>query len=137
MKTLKIGILSLALAFAGLASAQQSPSSPSSPSQNQAPTKTPEERATGHSKRLTKELGLTADQEKSVYNFCLQHAQTQDADRIKYQNDKEAMRNAHKQNNQTFDTNMGTVLTPDQKTKFEQIRQEEKAKREQNKGQNP
>ena len=125
MKTLKIGILALFLAFGNLVWAQQAGSS-----QNQNASKTPEERATMHSKKLAQQLGLTADQEKSVYNYALQQAQQQDADRAKFSGDREAMRSARKQSSQTFETNVGQILTADQKTKYEQIKQEEREKRQ-------
>jgi protein CpxP len=124
MKTLKIGILALFMAFGNLVWAQQPAS------QNQNASKTPEERATMHSKKLTQQLSLTADQEKSVYNYALQQAQQQDADRAKFNGDREGMRNARKQSMQTFETNVGQVLTADQKTKYEQLKQEEKEKRQ-------
>jgi protein CpxP len=126
MKTLKIGIVALVLLFSNFIQAQQ-------PNQNA--NRTPEERAKMHSKKLTEQLGLTADQEQNIYTYCLQHAQQQEADRAKYKGDREAMKNAHMQNNQNFDANIEKILTADQKTKYAQIKQEEKAKFEQNREQ--
>lgn len=126
MKTLKIGIAAMILLFSSFIQAQQ-------PNQNAG--RTPEEKAKMHSKKLVEQLGLTADQEQSIYTYCLQHAQQQDADRAKYQGDREAMKNAHMQNNQNFDSNIEKILTADQKTKYAQIKQEEKAKFEQNREQ--
>ena len=117
MKTVKIGIMVLLMAIGNFVMGQQSDN------------KTPEERATMHSKKLSQQLGLNADQEKSVYSACLQRAQQQEADKAKYQGDREAMKNARKQNNDTFDASISKVLTADQKTKYEQVKQEEKDKR--------
>ena len=129
MKTLKIGMLALFIVLGNIVWAQQP-----SPSQNQGTPKSPEERATMRSKKLTQQLGLSADQEKSVYNYALQQAQQQDADRAKFDGDREAMRNARKQGSHTFETNVGQVLNADQKTKYEQLKQEEKEKRQQGGG---
>jgi protein CpxP len=123
MKTLKIGIVAIIFLFGGFIQAQQ-------PNQNAG--KTVEEKAKMHSQKLVQQLGLTADQEQSIYTHCLQHAQQQDADRAKYQGDREAMKNAHMLNKQNFDSNIEKILTPDQKAKYAQIKQEEKAKLEQN-----
>jgi len=125
MKTLAIAIFTLLISFSHVAKAQQQRS-------NENANKTPEERATMHSKKLTEQLGLSADQEKSIYTYCLQHAQQQDADRAKFQGDREAMKNAHMQNRQNLDTNIEGILTSDQKTKYAQIKEEEKAKFQQN-----
>ena len=115
MKNFKIGMIALLMLIGNLAGAQQS-------------TQTPEERATARSTKLTQNLGLTADQQKSVYDYCLQRAQQADADRTKYQGNKEAMRNARKQNEANFETNLYTILTADQKSKFEQMKQQRKNK---------
>ena len=44
------------------------------------------------------------------------------------------MRNARKQNEQNFETNLAKVLTADQKTKYEQMKQEQKEKRKEKDG---
>jgi len=131
MKKLKIGMVALLMVIGNMAWAHRSASP-----KNQQASKTPEERAAAHSKRLTEKLGLNPDQQKSIYDFCLQRAQQEDADRAKFQNDKEGMRNARKQNEQNFETNLAKVLTADQKTKYEQMKQEQKEKRKE-KGGNP
>jgi Ni/Co efflux regulator RcnB len=123
MKKLKIGMVALLMIVGSMAWAQNSANS-----QNQKAAKTAEERATAHSNKLTKDLGLSQEQQKSVYTLCLQRAQQEDADRAKFQNDKEGMRNARKQNEGNFETNLAKVLTADQKTKFEQMKQAQKEK---------
>ena len=123
MKKLKIGMVALLMIVGSMAWAQSSANS-----QNQKAAKTAEERATEHSNKLTKDLGLSQEQQKSVYSLCLQRAQQEDADRAKFQNDKEGMKNARKQNEGNFETNLAKVLTADQKTKFEQMKQTQKEK---------
>src|ERR1035437_5836128 len=108
MKKLKIGTVALLMVVGSMAWASP---------QNQQASKTPVKRATAHSKRLTEQLALNPDQQKSIYDFCLQRAQQEDADRAKFQSDKEGMKNARKQNEQNFETNLAKVLTADQKTK--------------------
>jgi len=118
MKTLKITALALFMAITNLVCAQQQGG------------KTPEERATKHSQKLTQELSLNADQQKSAYAACLTRAQQMDADRAQNQGNKEGMKAGRKQINETFETSMNQVLTPEQKTKWEQIKADEKAKRQ-------
>ena len=111
----------------------QSNTTPTQPKQDAAPEvpeKTPEERATAHTKILTQKLGLNADQQKSVHEFCLKRAQQDDADKIKFKTDKDGMKNARRLNGETFEKNIDTLLTPDQKTKYEQYKQDEKDKRQ-------
>jgi hypothetical protein len=138
MKKLKIGIVAL-LMVAGLCPfgiGSMAWAHRSASQQNQQASKTPDERAAAHSKRLTEKLGLNPDQQKSIYDFCVQRAQQEDADRAKFQNDKEGIRNARKQNEQNFENNLSKVLTADQKTKYEQMKQEQKEKRKE-RGGNP
>jgi len=122
MKTLKMSMLALLMLVGNFIWAQQG-----SP-------KTAEERATNQSKKMTTELGLNADQSKSVYSLALTHAQQQDADRAKYKDDREGMKNARKQNMDTFEAGLAKVLTADQMTKYNQMKADEKAKRQQNGG---
>ena len=117
MKKLKIGMITLIMIIVNMVWAQ-----------NQQSSQTAEVRATERSNKLKENLGLSADQQKSVYNFCLQRAQQEDADRAKNQGNKDAMRSARKQNEQNFETNLYKVLTPDQKTKFEQMKQQRMGK---------
>ena len=123
MKTLKISMLALLLLIVNFAFAQQNP------------PKTPEDRANNQTKNLTEKLGLSADQQKSVYTIALQHAQQQNADRTKYQGDREGMRNARKQNMDTYDAGLSKILTTDQMTKYNQLKAEQKANRQQGGGQ--
>ncbi|MEO8759968.1 MAG: multiple ligand-binding protein 1 [Bacteroidia bacterium] len=123
MKTLKISIIALLMLVGNVILAQEGPK------------KTAEQRATDQSKRLTTELGLNADQQKSAYTLALQHAQQQDADRAKNKDDKEAMKTARKQNRDNFDAGLAKILTADQNTKYKQLAENDKAKHKQGGGQ--
>jgi hypothetical protein len=127
MRKFKIGMVAILMVVGSMAWAQNSATP-----QNQQVSKTPAERAAVHSKKLTEELGLNPDQQKNIYNFCLQRAQQEDADRTKFQNDKEGLKTARKQNEQNFETNLATVLNADQKTKYEQMKQEKREKQKEN-----
>jgi hypothetical protein len=128
MKKLKIGMIALLIGMGNLAWSQ----APAAKENKQA-SKTPEERATAHNKRLTEKLSLNAEQQKSTYGILLQRAQQVDADRAKFQSDKKAMRNAMKENEQNFETNLAKILSADQKTKYDQLKQEQKEKRKEKK----
>lgn len=121
MKSLKTIVLALCMVLVNFAWAQQN-------------DKTPEARATEHSQKLTKQLNLTADQQKTVYAACLQRAQQNEADRTKFEGNRDGMRAARQQNNQTFDASLDKILTADQKTQYEKMKQDEKAKRQQGGG---
>ncbi len=121
MKSLKTIALALLMVVANFAWAQQN-------------SKTVEERATEHSQKLTQQLNLTADQQKTVYAACLQRAQQNDADKAKNEGNREGMKAAREQNNQTFEASLNKILTPDQKTQYEKFKQDEKAKRQQGGG---
>jgi len=121
MKSLKTLAVALFMVLVNFAWAQQN-------------SKTPEERATEHSQKLTQQLSLTADQQKTVYAACLQRAQQNEADRTKNEGNREAMKAAREQNNQTFEASLAKILTADQKTQYEKIKQDEKAQRQQGGG---
>ncbi|HKC66774.1 MAG TPA: hypothetical protein VKG26_00955 [Bacteroidia bacterium] len=111
MKTLKIAALALFMAATNLVCAQGI----------EGKAKSVEEKASMETKALTEKLGLNATQEKTVSAAALQRAKQVEADRTKYKGDKEAMKTAEKQSNQTFETSVKSVLTPEQKTKYEQM----------------
>ena len=123
MKNLKIGMIALFILVGNILMAQ-------SPQM----AKPAQERATEHSNRLKDKLGLNPDQQKNVYDLCLQRAQQEDADRAKFKGDKEAMRSARKQNEQNFETGLFKILTPDQKTKYDQMKEQRMEKGGMHKG---
>lgn len=118
MKNLKIGMIALLMIVGNFIFAQNHQPKPAT------------ERATERSNNLKEKLGLNADQQKSVYDLCLQRAQQEDADRAKLQGNREAMQAARKQNEQNFESKLFQVITPDQKAKFEQMKQQRMEKME-------
>ena len=112
MKTLQILMVALLLLLSNFARAQH---------------KAPEERANNQAKRLTEKLGLSAEQEKKIYALALQNAQQQDADRAKYQDDRESLINARKQNMNNYDAGLAKILTADQLAKYNQLKAERRA----------
>jgi len=79
---------------------------------------TPEQKAQRQTKRLTKELGLSAEQTKKVEVATLDRIKSMDAARTN--KDK----NAIKATKDNFDAKIKEILTADQLTKFEAIREE-------------
>ena len=112
MKALKISMLALLLVIGNFAWAQQ---------------KAPEDRANNQAKRLAEKLGLSAEQEKKVYAIALLNAQQQDADRAKYQDDREILMSACKQNMNNYDAGLAKILTADQLAKYNQLKAERRA----------
>ena len=132
MKKLQTAIIALLITAGGMFQLHASLPSTSRIQSNYNQTqKTPEERATSRTQMLTKRLGLNANQQKQVYSICLQHAQQNMAARANSQGDKNAIRNARKQNEEAMEKNLTSVLTTDQKEKFEQMKQEQMEKRQQ------
>ncbi|HXC05603.1 MAG TPA: hypothetical protein VNZ86_12665 [Bacteroidia bacterium] len=80
--------------------------------------KTPEQRATGVSNRLTKDLSLTDDQKKKVYDAALTRAQKMDQARSQPGADRTQMRAQVKSANDAFESSLKIILTPDQFTKW-------------------
>jgi ribosomal protein L19E len=117
MKTLKITVLALFMAATNLVCAQGMEG------------KSAEEKAKMETKELTEKLGLSADQQKTVSTAALTRAKQVEADREKYKGDREGMKAARKTNNETFESSVKNVLTPDQKTKFEQMLKDKAEKR--------
>jgi len=90
---------------------------------------TPEERATKHSQELTKELGLSQQQEQQVYQAIL--TKENSIKQVRAQNsggDKEQMHTQMKPIKEQFNQTMKGILTADQFQKWEQIREENKEK---------
>jgi len=96
------------------------------PPEGRGPKKSPEERAEMITKRMTKELALTPEQQTKVKAIVLKRAQERDA-KIK---EGKTLRDK-------VDTDFKLILTADQYKKYEQEKAEMKKKREQKKGQRP
>ncbi len=92
---------------------------------------TPEQRATNQSNHLTKKLGLNDAQKKQVYDFSLASNQQIDQERTtKEKGDHKKVMQIHKD----LDTKIEGILTVDQKTKFQTLRQHQSDKRKDKKG---
>jgi hypothetical protein len=83
-----------------------------------------EERVKAETTELVNKLNLTPAQEKTVSNAALDRAKQMEADKEKYKGDKEGLKTARKTSNTTFETSVKNLLTPDQKTKYEQMLKE-------------
>lgn len=96
--------------------------------------KTPEQVATKKADKLKKELGLSDDQRTKVYNAILER-QTKVAEVKKLHTaDKKSAREAIKPLNEACDTAIKNALTPEQQTKWEQMKKDQKAKHQHKKG---
>jgi len=80
-----------------------------------------EEQAKVTSSELGTKLGLNDTQKKAVYDAALTRAKTTAENNKTYSKDKTALEAANKKVNDTYETNVTKVLTPDQKTKYEQL----------------
>lgn len=91
---------------------------------------TPEERAKRQTETLVKELGLTEDQQKKVYEINLKFAQPQ-GDQSK-ETDREKLRAQFQKNQEERTAAIKAVLTEDQQKKFDEHQkkmQEERKRR--------
>jgi hypothetical protein len=86
-------------------------------------TKTPEERAKHQTEKMKTELGLTADQEEKVYIINLGIDQKNEGVRTSTMTEEEKKKGL-KYNNEARETMLKEVLTADQYTKFQALKQE-------------
>ena len=91
--------------------------------------KTPEQRATNRSEMLAKKLVLTAEQKQSMYTLILDRINKAEPIRAKYAADKKGMHKELKPIMEEFNTKVKALLTPEQLTKWEQIKGKRKAKK--------
>ena len=89
------------------------------PQEKNAPKKTPEERAENMTKRMTKELALTPDQQTKMKDLILRREQ-----------EREQKMEGAKQDRGKWDAEMKAILTPEQYQKLQEKREEGKEKRE-------
>ncbi len=107
----------------------------SSFAQQQMHQRSPEERAQRQTMWMQKNLGLTEDQNKKVYDIMLYHAQQADNDKsMPPTPDTKAEK---KQLKRDTDAELRAVLTGDQYQKYQQHVQEMKAKRQDRKSEMP
>ena len=88
------------------------------------PTRTPEQRAERQTENLTRQLGLTPDQAAKVERIL--QAQRQEAQALRQQNggDRRALAQSLKAGRAKYDEQLRAVLSPDQYTKYNQLRDE-------------
>jgi hypothetical protein len=92
--------------------------------------KTPEQKAKETSAKLEKDLSLTPEQTTQVYDATLAKIKASDDIRTQYASDKEAMRGQMKPVNEKYNTQMKSILTPEQFTQWKQLLEEEKKMKE-------
>ncbi|MGZ3863213.1 MAG: hypothetical protein ACXVPN_12400 [Bacteroidia bacterium] len=97
------------------------------------PPKNPEEMAKRQTEHLQKTLGLSDDQKQKVYAATLARATSEKSIREKYANnpDKKAMHGEMKPVNEQFKQTMNSILSDEQKVKWEQERTKRKEMRQQ------
>jgi len=95
---------------------------------DKAPKKTPEERAKNRSEKMTKHLSLTDEQKQKVYDIWYSHCTQADALRNST-TDKETRKSEMKKLFESTDTQLQSVLTSDQLTKYNEMKEKMKEKR--------
>ncbi len=90
--------------------------------------RTPQQKAQDKAQKLTSELSLTADQSTKVQNVFLQQEQQAAAIKSKYANatDKSGMRAEMKPIHEQTDASLKQILTADQYTKYQTIKEQHK-----------
>lgn len=91
--------------------------------------KTPEERAALYTEQLTKELALDKDQQEKISSINLRTAQKNDALKNNQAIPPEKQKELIKKNNNLRADQIKTVLTEEQKVKFEKFEAERMAKK--------
>ena len=95
--------------------------------------KTPEERAQKRAEKMTKHLSLSDDQYKQVYDAFLSQAQQFDALKSA-DGDKKAKKEQMKSIRQNTDATITGLLSAEQNTKYQQMKEKRKEKHKQKKG---
>ena len=86
--------------------------------------KDPAQQADRHAGKMTKELGLNADQETRVEKLMLAREQESTALKTKYAADKKAGRPEMKAAHDRYETQLKTILTPEQFAKLDKLKAE-------------
>ncbi len=120
----KITATILILSALNFAQAQQQTTEPATSQAAKRTKPTPEQMATRQSMRLQKMLGLAEDQKQKTYQALLTRTSAIQTLRTKYElnGDKKAMRAEVKPIKEQFMQTMNGILTPEQKTKWEEQR---------------
>lgn len=118
--------------------AQTSKSKPTEKNKPQGTQKlSPEEKATKISNELEKELSLSADQKKQVYDLAKARATEIEAVRAKYKGDQKSAQPEIKAIRQKYKTQMDALLTPEQKVKFDEYKKKKRAEFQEKKNKQP
>lgn len=86
--------------------------------------KDPAQHADRHAGKMAKELGLNADQEARVEKLMLAREQESTALKAKYAADKKAGRPEMKAAHDRYETQLKTILTPEQFAKLDKLKAE-------------
>ncbi|MDQ3292625.1 MAG: DUF4890 domain-containing protein [Bacteroidota bacterium] len=91
---------------------------------------TPEDRASRQTKMMSKSLGLTADQETKLQALNLKRINDMQAAREKLNNNGGSQNNSFSKEAKTlrdsYETQLKTILTPEQYTKYQSQREEKR-----------
>ena len=90
--------------------------------------KTPEERAEKQTQHMTKNLGLTPDQATRIKELNLHRAQQMQAIKAKYAEQKKGRGTEMKDIMTNWESQLKSVLSAEQYTKFQAMQEERKAK---------
>ncbi|MBD2767583.1 hypothetical protein IC235_06725 [Hymenobacter sp. BT664] len=125
MKNTLLLLASLVLTTAGAALAQ-APATTTSPQANEKARShpSPTQKADRKASKMAKALGLNADQEARVEQLLLARQQEVAALKTKYGTDKKAGRADLKAAHDRYQAQLKTILTPEQYTKFNQLKEE-------------
>jgi hypothetical protein len=117
-------MMALAVMTMGMtAFAQESPAA-----REDRPRMSTEERAKARTQRMAKDLGLSAEQLARVEALNLKHAKEGEAMRASDEKERAMRRAEMKDRKAAYETELKTVLTPEQFTKWEAKKDEMKAK---------
>ncbi|MGZ3904535.1 MAG: hypothetical protein ACXVC6_12620 [Bacteroidia bacterium] len=135
MKKILASILTLGLLHLAQAQETQTNVAPTPvpvPTSKPRPPKNPEQMAKRQTEHLQKTLGLSEDQKQKVYTATLARANSEKSIRDKYASnpDKKAMHREMKPVNEQFKQTMNSILSDEQKVKWEQERLKRKEMRQ-------
>ena len=89
----------------------------------------PEERAEKMTAKMTEELNLSEDQKKQIYQIHLDNATKRQAEMEARKEEMQAKRTAMMEKNKAHQTQIEAVLTPEQKEKWVELKDENREKR--------
>lgn len=111
------------------------------PAKTQKAEMTPEQESAHHANKLTRELGLTEDQKAKVQAYDLERINANRPLKEKAQSgtdaDKQAAHKQVKANNEKFEASVQSILTDDQKAKWETHKKDMEAKRKEKRANGP